>query len=235
MKSFLHVLAILATVGVFVADALLLSVPAFRNGWWTLTFFAFPSALLALAWGGDGKKGLKVAAWLIFVAGLGGWIGLRFVGKIPGTPGVAVGDRAPDFMLKDQDGKDLRLSDLTDQGRVVVIFFRGKYCLACRGALRGLVPKYEDFKSSKVAVVAVGPVTPEEAKAFELPFPVLSDLQLEATKKYGLFHEKGLLGKDVPRPTTLLLDKDRVIRWMRAETDVRTRPDPDEIFEQLRK
>jgi peroxiredoxin len=138
-------------------------------------------------------------------------------------------------MLKDQDGKDLRLSDLTDRGRVVVIFFRGKYCLACRGALRGLVPKYEDFKSSKVAVVAVGPVTPEEAKAFELPFPVLSDLQLEATKKYGLFHEKGLLGKDVPRPTTLLLDKDRVIRWMRAETDVRTRPDPDEIFEQLRK
>jgi peroxiredoxin len=64
---------------------------------------------------------------------------------------------------------------------------------------------------------------------------VLSDLQFEATKKYGLMHEKGLLGKDVPRPTTLLIDKDRVIRWMRSETDVRTRPDPDEIFEELRK
>ena len=235
MKSFLHVLAILAAPGVWVADALLLSVPAFRNGWWTLTFFAFPAALLALAWGGEGKKGLRVAAWLIFVAALGGWIALRFTGKIPGTPGVAVGDRAPDFMLKDQDGKDVRLSDLTDQGRVVLIFFRGKYCLACRAALRGLVPKYKDFTDSKVAVIAVGPVTPEEAKGFDLPFPVLSDLEFEATKKYGLFHEKGLLGKDVPRPTTLLLGKDRMIRWMRAETDVRTRPDPDEIFEQLRK
>jgi peroxiredoxin len=85
-----------------------------------------------------------------------------------------------------------------------------------------------------VAVVAVGPVSPEEAKAFDLPFPVLSDLQFEATRKYGLLHEKGFLGKDVPRPTTLLLDKERVIRWMRAETDIRTRPDPQEIFEALR-
>jgi len=127
MRSFAHVLVILATVGVMVADTLLLGVPAFRNGWWTLTFFAFPAALLAVAWGGEGKKGLKVAAWLVFLAGLGGWIELRNVGKISGSPSVAVGDRAPDFMLKDQDGKDLRLSDLTDQGRVVLVFFRGRY------------------------------------------------------------------------------------------------------------
>jgi peroxiredoxin len=78
-------------------------------------------------------------------------------------------------------------------------------------------------------------VTPEEAKGFGLPFPVVSDPQLEATKKYGLVHEKGMMGKDCPRPTTLLLDQNRVIKWMRAEADVRTRPDPDEIFEELKK
>jgi peroxiredoxin len=235
MKAFALVLAILGTVGAWVADALLLHVPAFRNGWWSLAFFVVPAALLALAWGAEGKKGLKAAAWIVFLAGLGGWIGLRVFPKIGGTPAVAVGDRAPDFMLKDQDGKDVRLSDLTDQGRVVLIFFRGKYCLACRASLRGLLPRVEDFKNSKVSIVAVGPVTPEEAKAFELPFLVLSDLQFEATKKYGLFHEKGLLGRDVPRPTTLFIDKSsRTIKWMRAETDPRTRPDPEEIFELLR-
>jgi peroxiredoxin len=85
-----------------------------------------------------------------------------------------------------------------------------------------------------VSLLAVGPVTPEDAKGFGLPFPVVSDLELEATKKYGLLHEKGMMGKDVPRPTILLLDKSRVIKWMRAERDVRTRPDPDEIFEQLK-
>ncbi|MBI3858472.1 MAG: redoxin domain-containing protein [Planctomycetes bacterium] len=233
MKQLALVVSILATPGVWIADALLLSVPAFRNGWWTLAFFAFPAAMIVLAMGGDQNQKLKIAACVVFVLGLGGWIGLRFTGKIGGTPAVAVGDRAPDFMLKDQNGKNVRLSDLTDQGRVVLIFFRGKYCLACRAALRGLLPRYPDFVHSKVSVVAVGPMTPEEAKGFDLPFPVLSDPELEATKKYGLLHEKGLLGKDVPRPTTLFLDKDRIIRWMRAETDTRTRPDPEEIFELL--
>jgi len=235
MRNVAHVLAILATIGVWVADVVLLSVPAFRNGWWTLTFFAFPAALLAMACGGEAKKGLRVAAWLVFVVGLGGWVGLRFVGKIPdSTPAVAVGDRAPNFKLKDQNGNEVWLSEFSDQGRVVLIFFRGKYCLACRGALRGLLPRYKDFTDSKVSIVAVGPMTPEEAKGFDLPFPVLSDADFEVTKKYGLFHEKGMLGKDVPRPTTMLIDKSRVIRWLRAETDVRTRPDPEEIFELLK-
>lgn len=235
MKAVALVLAIAGTIGAWVADVLLLSVPAFRNGWWTLTFFAFPAAMLTLAWGVEGRKGLRIAAWLVFIAGLGGWAALRFAGKIDlPAPAVAVGDRAPDFMLRDQNGNDVRLSDLSDRGRVILIFFRGKYCLACRGALRGLEGRLKDFQDSKVSVVAVGPVTPEEAKAFDLPFPVLSDMSFEATKKYGLLHEKGLLGKDVARPTTLLIDKSRVIRWMRAETDVRTRPDPEELFELLR-
>ena len=234
MKQFALFLAILATAGVWIADLLLLSVPAFRNGWWTLTFFAFPLALLALGWGGEENKKLRIASWTVFVLGLGGWIAFRTVGTIESTPTVAVGEVAPNFTLKDQDGKDVRLSDLTADSRVLLIFFRGKYCPVCRGALRGLLTREADFKSSRVSIVAVGPQTPEQAKAFDLPFRVLSDPDLEATMKYGLVHEKGLLGKDVPRPTTLLIDKDRKIQWMRAETSMRIRPAPDEIFEQLR-
>jgi peroxiredoxin len=237
VKQLALVLAILGTAGAWVADVLLLSVPAFRNGWWTLSIFAFPAALLVLAWGGEENRKLRIAAAVVFMVGLGGWVAMRFMGAIPSTPAaVAVGDRAPNFMLQNQEGKNVRLSDLADEGRVVLIFFRGKYCLSCRAALRGLVDRYPDFTSSRVALVAVGPVSPEEAKAFELPFPVLSDLELEATKKYGLLHEKGLFGSDVPRPTTMLLDKGtRTILWMRTETDVRTRPDPEEIFNLLRK
>jgi hypothetical protein len=116
MKQLALVLAILATAGAWAADILLLHVPAFRNGWWSLAFFAFPAAMLAVAWGAEGMKGLKIASWIVVVAGLGGWIVLRSVGTINGTPAVAVGDRAPDFMLKDQNGNDVRLSDFSGNG-----------------------------------------------------------------------------------------------------------------------
>lgn len=84
-------------------------------------------------------------------------------------------------------------------------------------------------------MVAVGPQTPEESGAMGLPFPVLSDPELEAAKKYGLVHEKGMLGADVPRPTSILIGEDRTIRWLRAADNTRLRPTVDEVIEQLRK
>src|SRR5204863_231358 len=100
----------------------------------------------------------------------------------------------------------------------------------------GISPgRWQDFQTSGVSLVAVGKVTPGQAKSLELPFPVLSDLDLEAAKKYGLVHEKGYLFQDAARPTTLLLGDDRRIRWMRPSDHVRIRPTVDEIFEELRK
>jgi peroxiredoxin len=81
----------------------------------------------------------------------------------------------------------------------------------------------------------VGKVTPEQAKAMALPFPVLSDLELAAAKKYGLLHEKGYMFQDVARPTTIVIGEDRRIRWMRPSDHVRIRPAVDEIFDELRK
>lgn len=84
-------------------------------------------------------------------------------------------------------------------------------------------------------MVAVGPQAPEEGSALGLPFPVLSDPELEATRKYGLLHEKGMITRDAPRPATILIGKDRKVLWIRAAENVRILPTPDEIFEQLRK
>ena len=106
----------------------------------------------------------------------------------------------------------------------------------CNAELRGLAERYEDFKASRVEVVAVGPQTPEQGKSMGLPFPVLSDPDLKVTTEYGLLHPKGGYTRDVPRPTTILVNKgDRNIAWMRAAEDIRVRPAPEEIFEALRK
>ena len=124
MKQFALFLAILATVGVWIADLLLLSVPAFRNGWWTLTFFAFPLALLAVGWVGEENKKLRIASWTFFLLSLSGWIFWRCAGTIDGTPGIAVGDRAPNFTLKDQEGKERSLDEFLGKGKVALVFYR---------------------------------------------------------------------------------------------------------------
>lgn len=236
MRSFTYFLAIVATAGVWLADMLLLGIPSFREGWWTLALFALPAAFLVLASGGKERLKMGIAAWILCVLGTGGYVAFRlFTGNIAGAPAVRTGEAAPNFKATDQAGKDVHLSDYTDRGRVVLVFFRGALCPICRAQLRGLASRIDDFRNSKVTVVAVGPQTVEEGRGLNLPFPVLSDPGLEITKKYGLLHEKGMMGSDVPRPTTILIGEDRSMRWIYAPDHIRTRPTVEEILEQLRK
>ncbi len=128
MRAFTYVLSILATAGVWAADLLLLGLPAFREGWWTLALFAFPLALIVLASGGKERLKTGVAAWVVLVLGAGGYVSVRlFTGAIEGAPAVREGDKAPDFRALDPEGKEVRLSDYAGRGRVLLVFFRGKY------------------------------------------------------------------------------------------------------------
>jgi peroxiredoxin len=87
-----------------------------------------------------------------------------------------------------------------------------------------------------VEVVAIGPQSPEQATSLGLPFPVLSDPDLKVTTEYGLLHPKGMGSSDVPRPTSLIVNKgDRQILWVHATPNIRLRPTPDEIFAALRR
>lgn len=69
--------------------------------------------------------------------------------------GLNQGDFAPDFNVKTVDGKTIKLSELTSQGKPVVLYFMATWCPNCRndlGALRGVYDKYKD----DVEFVAVG-------------------------------------------------------------------------------
>ncbi len=127
MRKPLYALAMAATLGVFAADLLLLGVPAVREGWWTLAFFALPASCLVLARGAKERTRLQVAAVALLVLGVAGYVAMRLgTGNVSGTPSVRVGERAPGFSLKDAEGREAGLDGFVGQGRVVLVFFRGK-------------------------------------------------------------------------------------------------------------
>ena len=125
MKRAALVSATLATLGVYVADLLLLGVPAFRNGWWTLPLFLVPLALLLAGRGEPGR--LAVGAWALFLVAAAAYPALRLlVGVYPGEVELKAGARAPNFTLKDQDGNEVSLSDFTDDHRALLVFIRSR-------------------------------------------------------------------------------------------------------------
>jgi peroxiredoxin Q/BCP len=111
---------------------------------------------------------------------------------------LQVGDRAPAFSLKDQDGKARRLSEF--KGQKVVLYFYPKAdtpgCTAQSCALRDAEP---DLAQLDAVVIGVSPDTSERQKKFDdkygLGFTLLADTEHEVAEKYGVWGEKVNYGR----------------------------------------
>ena len=133
-------------------------------------------------------------------------------------PGLPVGQRAPDFMLKDQSGKDVSLENMLQKGPVAVVFFRSAtWCLYCKVQLLQLQRNLKQITDSGAQVVAISYDAPETIKRFasmqHITFPVLSDPQSKTIDAYGVRTTEAT-GKftGMARHGTFVLDKNGVIR-----------------------
>ncbi|MCF6137623.1 thiol-disulfide oxidoreductase ResA [Pseudalkalibacillus berkeleyi] len=102
---------------------------------------------------------------------------------------VAVGDTAPNFALKNLDGKEVELEDY--KGKGVFLNFWGTYCPPCEKEMPAIQRQYEKYKDQGVVVLAVDIAeTKLTVKKFvdekNLTFPVVLDQQREVVDVYGV-------------------------------------------------
>lgn len=63
----------------------------------------------------------------------------------------------------------------------------------------------------------------------------LSDRDLVVTRRLGLAHAgAGPGGTDVPKPATVVIDRDGVVRWAAYADNVGDRPDPRQVLRAVR-
>ena len=126
---------------------------------------------------------------------------------------LKIGDKAPDFTLKTDEGKEISLKDL--KGKRVVLYFYPKAstpgCTIEACEFRDLRPK---FDKQDVVVLGVS-ADPEKSLATfktkqKLNFPLLSDPDHKMIESYGVWRMKKFMGrsyKGIVR-STFLIDPD---------------------------
>jgi peroxiredoxin len=165
-----------------------------------------------------------------------------------------VGDRAPDFTLPDQLGRQVSLAGELEQGPVVLIFYRGEWCPYCNTMLRTYGLRAADFSQRGARLVAVSPQTPDNsltmAEKHSLGFPVLSDEGGEVIGTYGLKYDvasrevyetagvdlakyNGSGGWILPAPATFVIDREGTVRFASVNGDYTERAEPDEALAAL--
>jgi peroxiredoxin len=169
---------------------------------------------------------------------------------------LKVGDRAPDFTLPDQLGRQVTLAGQLQHGPVVLIFYRGEWCPYCNLMLRTYGLRAAEFSERGARLVAVSPQTPDNsltmAEKHSLQFPVLSDEGGEVIGTYGLKYDVDgqsrklyeAVGSDVakfngkggwilPAPAVFVIDRERNVRFVAVNGDYTQRAEPDEALAAL--
>jgi len=130
---------------------------------------------------------------------------------------VKEGDKAPDFTLQADDGREVSLKDY--QGKKVVLYFYPKDdtpgCTREAAQFRDTIKQLEN---ENAVVVGVSKDSVESHKKFKekygLPFTLLSDPEAKVLRLYDVWKKKSLYGREMmsTERTTFLIDEKGIVK-----------------------
>lgn len=164
---------------------------------------------------------------------------------------ISINDTAPDFALTNATGEEISLYKALENGPVVLTWYRGGWCPYCNITLHYLQEMLPDFKAAGAQMMALTPELPDKSldtkEKNELEFEVLSDVNNEVARKYGIVFEltpevaayyanfglsdyNGNDSNELPLAATYVIDQDRTVRFAFLDADYRNRAEPAQVL-----
>lgn len=168
-----------------------------------------------------------------------------------------VGEVMPPFVLPDETGRMMRLSDLLERGPAVVTFHRGHWCPWCRISINTLARAQDRVAAAGASMVAIvpdrEPFAAEMKADANAAFPILTDMdngyamslnlaiwvgdEMEAYIKargHTLPVYQGNESWMLPIPATFVVAKDGRVKARFVDPDYRKRMAVEELIAALR-
>jgi peroxiredoxin len=168
----------------------------------------------------------------------------------------AAGAKAPRFELKDHNGKAVPSAEFLKTGRLIICFFRGRWCPFCVGQLEAMNRILPRIRAAGAELVAISPQSVQQsffmADQHQLGFPLLSDAGNHVARQFGLAYRvpeyqqliyrrtfvnlpfiNGDESWELPIPATYVVDRDGTILFAAVNPDYKERPEPEEILDRL--
>ena len=143
---------------------------------------------------------------------------------------LSVGQSAPDFTLKDQHQKEIKLSDFAGKKNVVLVFYPLDWSPVCTNEHASFVNGMKQFETLNAEVFGVSVDSVWSHKAFadkmHINYSLLADFHPKGamSEKYGVYlADKGITGRSI-----FIIDKGGKVAWAR-NYDIPVVPDIKEV------
>lgn len=153
---------------------------------------------------------------------------------------MTVGDKVPDLLGKDADGREVRISDFGGR-RVALYFYPKDNTPGCTAEACSLRDGYDALEAAGVQVVGVSVDSAESHKKFaakhNLPFPLIADTDHKLVEQMGVWGEKSMCGRKYMGTlrTTFILSPDGTIERIFTPKEVKTKIHADQLLATVEK
>jgi peroxiredoxin len=174
-----------------------------------------------------------------------------------GQLGPQLDDFMPEFDLPDENGRFISLSFLLQSGPMVISINRGHWCPYCKLELRSLAAIHNEIERLGARVISIMPDSARFTSSYvtqnDLPFPVLSDIDLGYSLSLGLifwvgaeiqhlYEEVGVelekyhgnQGYFLPMAAKFIVGRDGLVKARQVNLEFRERMEPEAIIATLR-
>ena len=129
---------------------------------------------------------------------------------------LEIGEKAPEFTVKNQDGVVVKSSDFKNK-KLVLFFYPKASTPGCTTEAKNLRDNYQEFIAKGYAVLGISADSEKRQKNFsvknDLPYDLLADENKEIINAFGVWGPKKFMGREYDgiHRTTFVIDKEGVI------------------------
>ena len=148
---------------------------------------------------------------------------------------LQVGDKAPEILGTDQNGKEIKLSDFAGK-KLILYFYPKDNTSGCTAEACSLRDGYEELRASGYEVVGVSKDSAKSQQGFiakqSLPFNLIADTDTALQQQFGVWAEKKMCGKTYMGTlrTTFIIDENGVIERIISPKEIKTKDHANQIL-----
>lgn len=148
---------------------------------------------------------------------------------------IQIGDKAPESLGVDQDGKEIKLSDF--KGKKLALYFYPKdNTSGCTAEACSLRDGYESLRKAGYEVIGVSKDSAKSHQGFrvkqQLPFNLIADTETTLQQQFGVWAEKKIYGRSYMGTlrTTFIINEEGVVTDIIGPKEVAVKDHANQIL-----